>query len=182
MGRPQPWERIVAPVLADVWERMFPEFQVPPGAADPRVAAAMAASVTSLTPRSGSPVSLHEPHRLSSRCLEGSVLSLVPIPADEGHTGSEKQWDLHKDTQQVSVRLAAYQTPYQVLFALHPFASDAPGLSVRWRYMRPEQGLHSLAPVLSSSSLTLSLPVYSDNPGFLLLYKSTDFFSPNQRF
>lgn len=116
------------------------------------------------------------------------MLSLVPMSADEGHLGSEKQWDLHKDTQQVSMRLPVYRTPCQVLFALHPFASDVPGLSVGWRDVNRSRdscprGAQSLAPNLSFSSLTLlSLPVYSDNPGVLLPHKSTDFFFPIRDF
>lgn len=69
------------------------------------------------------------------------MLSLIPISADDGHIGSEKQCDLHKDTQQASVRLWVYQTPCQVLFALHLTASNVPGLGFGWKFMKQKQEL-----------------------------------------
>lgn len=87
----------------------------------------------------------------------GAVLSLVPMSADEGHLGSEQQWDLHKDTLQGSAGLPVYRTPCQVLFALHHFASDVPGLSVGWRCVKQEQGLSSGSPS-SCSHRELFLP------------------------
>lgn len=81
---------------------------------------------------------------------------------------------------EVRVRLQVGRTPRQVLFALHPIASDVPGLSLNWRIGSRNSGsypqrAHSLTPILSNFSFQHPPSLLcSDHPGFLLCHKSTE--------
>lgn len=106
-------------------------------------------------------------HTATTGCRAGPwrrvVLPLVPVSADEGQMGSEKQWDLCKDMWQVSVRLRVCWTSRHVTFALHPVAGGGPGLSSGWRYMKQRQQLLSSATSQPPSHPELLLPPCSSS-------------------
>lgn len=87
---------------------------------------------------------------------------------------------MRKDIWQVRVKLQVGWIPRQVPFALHPIASDVPGLSLSGRIGSRNNGscpqrAHSLTPILSNFSFQhLPSLLGSDHPGFLLCHKSTE--------